>query len=64
MKNDTTKQKLLRILILLVMFSAIVFSVSYAITNWEKGFAGFMLLFTILPTALYGLYLFFPRKNK
>lgn len=57
------KETLLRTTILTIMVLGIIYAVWEAITNWEKGFAGLMPL-SIIPTALYGLYLFFPRKKK
>jgi predicted membrane protein len=58
------KETLLRTTILTIMLLGIIYAIWEAITNWEKGFAGIMPLFTILPTALYGFFLFFPKKKK
>ncbi|MGM0879098.1 MAG: hypothetical protein ACQEWV_31785 [Bacillota bacterium] len=57
------KEVILRTTILTIMLLGIIYAIWEAITNWEKGFAGIMPLF-LIPTALYGICLFFPKKKK
>jgi hypothetical protein len=58
------KEVIRRTTILTIMLLGIIYAIWEATTNWEKGFAGIMPLFTILPIALYGFCLFFPMKKK
>ncbi|KAB2334442.1 hypothetical protein F7731_14605 [Cytobacillus depressus] len=57
------KEVILRNTILIIMFLGIIYSIWEAITNWGKGFAGFLPFLLIVPIAVYGIVLFLPRKK-
>jgi flagellar biosynthesis protein FliQ len=63
MKSDTKGQKILRVLILVIMVIGIVYAVMEAITNHNDGLYAYLPMVVMVPIAIYGIALFFPRKK-